>query len=49
MNEKQRKTIEGAVEKQKKALQTLNRDQLLKSIGDWFSKDISTAKAKEEK
>ena len=49
MNEKQRKTIEGAVEKQTKALQTLNRDQPLKSIGDLFSKDNSTSKAKEEK
>ena len=49
MNEKQRKTIEGAVEKQTKALHTLNRDQPLKSIGDLFSKDNSTSKAKEEK
>ena len=34
MDEKQRKMIKDAAEKQIKALQTLNKDQQLKSIGD---------------
>ena len=40
MDEKQRKMIKDAAEKQTKALQTLNKDQQLKSIGDlkWKAK-----------
>ena len=46
--ENQRETTEDATEKQARALQTLNTDQKLKSIGDLFSKKILTAEAKDE-
>ena len=41
MDEKQRKMIKDAAEKQTKALQTLKKDQQLRSIGDlkWKAKD----------